>query len=194
MTKINDYLWQLPHTPSFDDPPDVTELMQRFNTPIVAALEHPLSELGYALTSNDIVVRLDAPPVQLPVDTAEVVNIFVANVRFIKYLQEDIITRLHIEHANWSSYLPDKDLHRYYINLDRFKITDRQTQTVVPSWAGRLHSRMSNLPGEILHHDGEDQIWVFESAEQMEQQLQLLLDKFTRLGRLWLEDTASISG
>ncbi len=191
MTKINDYLWQLPHPPSFDDPPDVTELQQRFNAPIAAALEEPLAEMGYALKSNDVAVQLNAPPIDIPGDTGGTHFFFIANIRFICYLQTDIITRVHFEHASWSILLPQHKEHQYYINLDRFKISDPATQRVVPSWSGRLHTRMSNRPG-VLHHAGEDQIWMFSSGEQLEQQLQQFLELFSNAGKLWLEDTATL--
>lgn|SRR5574341_94824 len=194
MTRINEYLWQLPHTPSFDDPPDVVELMQRFNGPIAAGLEGSLVELGYTLKSNDIAVRLDSPPVQLPIETTEPYHTYIANVRFMKYLQNDVITRIHIEHVDWAHVFAHKEVHRYYVNLDRFKLADPQTQVVIASWSGRLHTRMSNRPGEVLHHDGEDQIWAYSSAEQLEQQLQLIVYKFIRLGKLWLEDYATFEG
>lgn len=184
MTRINDYLWHLPHTVLDEDPPDILTLQQVFNAPIVATLEGPLSEMGYKLKSNDIAVRLDGR-VDNTYDT------YYANVRFIHYLLPDIITRVHFQHAEWATLLPTHEEHTYYINLDRFKVTDPTTQAVVPAWSGRLHTRMSNLP-DVLHHDGEDQIWIYSSAEELVQQLNLFLEKFTYLGRPWLEDPATL--
>ena len=46
MTRINDYLWHLPHAASADDPPDVQALQQAFNAPLVAALEEPLARFA----------------------------------------------------------------------------------------------------------------------------------------------------
>lgn len=185
MTKINDYLWHLPHSPLDDDPPDISVLQQTFNLPITAALEGPFAELGYELKSSDIAVRLD-DRIDNTYDT------YYANVRFIHYMDYDIITRIHFEHGAWAHFLPQSDQHHYYVNLDRFRMADPDTQTLIPAWSGRLHTRMSNRPGDFLHHDGEDQIWTFTSAEELEQQLQLVLEKFTNLGRLWLEDTATL--
>jgi hypothetical protein len=184
MTKINDYLWHVPHTPLDDDPPDVSLLQQTFNLPISAALEEPLAERGYKLKSNDVAVRLDER-VDGTYDT------YYANVRFIRYLQSDIIARIHFEHTEWAHFLSDSSEHRYFINLDRFKVSDPATQIVVPAWSGRLHTRMSNRPEDVLHHEGEDQIWAFASAEELERQLQLILEKLTRLGWPWLENTST---
>ncbi len=185
MTKINDYLWHLPHTPLPDDPPDINTLQGVFYAPIVAAIREPLSELGYELKSSDVVVRLD-DRVDHTLDT------YYANVRFIHYLQSDIITRVHFEHAAWAHFLPNSDEHRYYINLDRFKVSDLSTQMAIPAWPGRLHTRMSNRVGDVLHHDGEDQIWIYHSAEDLSAQLELFIKKFTELGKLWLDDPATL--
>lgn len=184
MTKINDYLWHLPHAPLDDDPVDVEILQQMFNGPIVAALEVPLGELGYQLKSNDVVVKLDER-VDRTADT------YYANVRFIAYLAHDIIIRVHFEHTEWAHFLGGHETHQYFINLDRFKVQDPRTQVAVPAWSGRLHSRMSNLP-DRLHHDGEDQLWGFSSAEELEAQLQMFQEKFIRMGHAWLADRASM--
>jgi len=185
MTKINDYIWHLPHAPEAGDPPSVGALQQNFNLPIVDILEGPLSGLGYELKSNDVVVRLD-DRLDRTFDT------YYANVRFIRRLQYDVITRVHFEHAEWANFLPNADQHRYFINLDRFRVVDPVTQVAVPAWPGRLHTRMSNRPGDVLHHSGEDQIWMYTSASELERQLALFLDKFIRLAIPWLEDAASM--
>ena len=185
MTRINDYLWELPHSALPDDPEEVLLLQQEFNSPLVAALEGPLRDMGYELKSSDVAVRLDER-FDRTLDT------YYANVRFIRYLRSEVITRVHFQHTAWGLVLPSHHEHRYYINLDRFKIADPVTQTLVPAWSGRLHTRMSNRPGDILEHNGEDQIWCYLSAEDLEQQLQLFLDKFARLGRPWLENPAML--
>ncbi|HEC21909.1 MAG TPA: hypothetical protein ENI95_03210 [Chloroflexi bacterium] len=184
MTRINEYLWQLPHTPLEDDPPDVGLLQQVFNEPIVAALEEPLAALGYHLNSNDIMVHLDAP-------VEHTRHTYHANVRFIRYLRADVITRIHFEHSEWAHFLPGSDLHHYFINLDRFKVADPTTQVVVPAWPGRLHTRLSRLPGQ-LQHTGEDQIWSFTSVAELEQQIGLFLEKFTSLAKPWLENLTGL--
>jgi hypothetical protein len=185
MTKLNDYLWHLPHTPLPDDPPDVAALQQAFNQPIAGALQRPLGEMGYRLQSSDVIVRLD-DRFDRTADT------YYANVRFVDYLEPDVFMRVQFEHAEWALILPGCEQHTYFINLDRFKVQDPATQVAVPAWPGRLHSRMSNLPGDALHHDGQDQIWSFTSAGEFEAQLQLFLDKFARLGRPWLEDRGTL--
>ncbi len=185
MTRINDYIWQLPHNPLPDDPPDVAALQQSFNMPIAAALEQPLAALGYILKSSDVMVKLQ-DRVDRTFDT------YLANVRFIRYLRSDVIARVHFEHGEWATILPGNVVHRYTINLDRFKIIDPSTQQVVPGWQGRLHTRVSSRDAYVLEHDGEDQIWAFSTAEQLERQLALFLDKFTRLGVPWLESPAGL--
>src|SRR5690606_37551006 len=59
MTKINDYLWHLPHEPLPDDPPEIARLQEAFSAPLVATVEGALDEMGYRLSSSDILVRLD---------------------------------------------------------------------------------------------------------------------------------------
>jgi hypothetical protein len=184
MTKINDYLWHLPHQPLDDDPPDVSLLQQAFNMPVVAALEEPLGLLGYQVKGNDVMVKLDER-VDGTVDT------YYANVRFIAYLEPDVIIRVHFEHVEWAHFLAGHERHRYFINLDRFKVKDPRTQIAIPAWPGRLHTRMSCLPRK-LHHDGEDQIWSFSSAEEFEAHLQLFLDNFQRMGHPWLSESSSL--
>lgn len=185
MTKINDYLWHLPHTPLADDPPDVAALQQMFNQPIIDLLEGPLEEMGYRLGSNDVMVRLD-DRLDHTADT------YYANVRFVSYFRPDVIVRMHFEHTEWALVLPNCEQHQYFINLDRFKVRDPATQVVVPAWPGRLHTRMSNQPGDALHHSGEDQVWCFAAPDELEAQLRLFLDKFERLGRPWLEDARTM--
>ncbi len=183
MTRINDYLWHLPHPASADDPPDVSALQQAFNAPVAAALEEPLAALGYALSSSDIAVQLDSRE-------AYAQDTYRANVRFICYLEPDVIARVHFEHVEWAHFLMESETHRYFVNLDRFKLADPANQIQLPAWPGRLHTRMSCLP-DRLHHDGEDQLWAFDSALTLDAQLQLFLAKFDRQGRRWLEDRAT---
>jgi len=187
MTRINDYLWHLPHTDDPADPPDVAMLQQMFNAPIAAALIDPLAEFGYELKSSDVMVRLESQ-YDMVDDNAELQNTYIANVRFIAYLKPDVITRVHFEHGEWAHFLHTKDQHVFYINLDRFKVQDPRTQIAVPAWHGRLHSRMSNDPSMGLHHNGEDQIWTYTSGAELEEHLALFLDKFQRLGQDWLSD------
>lgn len=181
VTKINDYMWQMPHEPLADDPPDVQMLNQMFNAPVAAGVERALEEMGYRLTSSDVLVRLD-DRIDHTADT------FYANVRFITYLQPDVLARVHFEHGEWAHFLPDSETHHYSINLDRFKVQDPSTQVAVPAWGGRLHSRMTSRRDPVLHHDGEDQIWTYSTPGELAEQLMLFLEKFERLGRPWLED------
>lgn len=185
MTRINEYLWHLPHTPLDDDPPDVALLQQAFNQPVAESLTGPLADLGYALRSSDVMVKLGGR-VDNTADT------YYANVRFVAYLEPDVILRVHFEHDEWAHFLAQPERHVYYVNLDRFKVQDPVTQALVPAWPGRLHTRMSNRPGDTLHHSGEDQVWVYESPEQLGVQLSLFLDKFMRLGHAWLADRAAL--
>lgn len=184
MTRINDYLWHLPHEPLADDPPDVALLQEAFNAPVVAAVERPLAALGYRLSSSDVTVRLE-DRLDYTADT------YHANVRFLAYLQPDVIARVHFEHGEWAHFLASSDTHRYAINLDRFKVSDPRTQVAVPAWGGRLHTRVSSRPG-ALHFEGEDQFWAYRSPGELAEQLLLFLDKFERLGRAWLEDEATM--
>ena len=183
MTRINDYLWHLPHPATADDPPDIHALQGAFNAPLVAALEGPLAALGYSLSSNDIAVQLDSRE-------AYAQDTYRANIRFICYLEPDVIARVHFEHVEWAHFLVGSETHRYFINLDRFKLADPDNQIPLPAWSGRLHTRMSSLP-DRLHHDGEDQLWAYGSALELDAQLHLFLDKFDRQGRRWLEDRAT---
>jgi hypothetical protein len=183
MTRINDYLWHLPHAATDDDPPDVQALQRAFNAPLVAALEEPLAAQGYRLSSHDVAVQLDSRE-------AYTQNTYRANVRFICHLEPDVIARVHFEHVEWAHFLMGSETHRYFVNLDRFKLADLDNQIPVPAWPGRLHTRMSSLPNR-LHHDGDDQLWAFASALELDAQMQLFLDKFARQGRYWLEDRAT---
>ena len=180
MTRINDYLWQLPHTLMPDDPPDVDALQQAFNAPLVALLEEPFGKLGYALKGSEVMVRLD----EKPDNTA---NTYYASVRFIHYLQPDILTRVHFQHDEWALILPNHARHTFFINLDRFKVTDPRTQVVVPAWEGRLHTRVSNLSEYVLEHAGEDQIWAYTTPTELEERLTLFWEKFVQIGQDWLE-------
>jgi hypothetical protein len=180
MARINDYLWQLPHTPTTDDPPDVDALQQAFNAPIVALLEEAFGKLGYDLKGSEVMVRLD----EMPDNTA---NTFYAGVRFIHYVQPDILTRVHFQHDEWALILPGHAQHRYFINLDRFKVSDPRTQVVVPGWEGRQHTRVSNRADYVLEHDGDDQVWSFSTHTELDEQLTLFWEKFVQLGQDWLE-------
>lgn len=180
MTRINDYLWQLPHVTAPDDPPDVDALQQAFNTPLIALLEDPFAKLGYELKGSEVMVKLD----DKPDNTA---NTYYASVRFIHYLQPDILTRVHFQHDEWALIMPGNARHRFFINLDRFKVTDPRTQVTVPGWEGRRHTRVSNLPEYVLEHNGEDQIWVYSTPTELEEGLTLFWEKFVQLGQDWLE-------
>lgn len=180
MTRVNDYLWQLPHTPAADDPPDIDVLQRMFNTPIIALLEESFAGLGYQLKGSEVMVRLD----EKPDNTAQT---YYANVRFIRYLEPDVLARVHFQHEEWALILPGHERHLYYINLDRFKVTDPRTQVAVPGWEGRLHTRVSNRQDYTLEHDGEDQIWSFTTTAELEEQLTLFWEKFVQIGQEWLE-------
>ena len=185
MTKVNDYLWMMPHSALSDDPPDVNHLQQSFNAPIVASLEEPLRDLGYELKLNNVMVKLQ--------DRQErTFDTYYANLHFIKYLTPEIFTRVHFEHGEWAQFLPQSKTHQYVIILDRFKMVDTRTQQLVPGWEGRLHTRMSSRDADVLEHDGADQLWAFSSAEQLERQLMLFLDKFTNLAIPWLENESTM--
>lgn len=181
MTKINDYLWQLPHDHLVDDPPEVALLQETFNAPIVALAQDSFAEIGYALKGSDVMVKLDNR-----FDNTQ--DTYYANVRFIHYVQSDILVRVHFEHAEWAHFLPQSEEHRFFVNLDRFKIADPATQMVVPAWHGRLHTRMSSRSEYVLEHTGEDQVWKYSSLRQFEDLLTLFWEKFIHLGRDWLED------
>ena len=180
MTRINDYLWQLPHTTMPDDPPDIDALQQSFNVPLVALLEEPFARLGYQLRGSEVMVRLD----DKPDNTA---NTYYAAVRFIHYIQPDVLTRVHFQHDEWALILPTHEQHRFFINLDRFKVTDPRTQIAVPGWEGRLHTRVSNRADYVLEHSGEDQIWSFSTPTELEECLTLFWEKFVQMGQDWLE-------
>lgn len=185
MTKINDYLWELPHTPQDDDPEDVSTLIQVFNTPLAEALSAPMQELGYSLRSNDVQI----PPDMMVMESmGDLSNVYRANLRFIRYLRPDVIVRVHFEHESWSRHLGGSETHVFFVNLDRFKVVDPATMQVVPAWEGRRHMRMSCMPGGSLEHDGLDQHWSYSSAGQLEGLLTIFLDKFRGPGRDWLED------
>lgn len=184
MTKITDYLWSLPHEPESDDPPEVAMLQEAFRDPVVATLQGPLEAMGYELEGSDVVIKLDER-VDYTYDT------YYANVRFLRYLLPDVITRVHLQHAEWGLLLPEAETHLFFINLDRFKVLG-PTQHLVPAWPGRLHTRMSALPGDVFEHDGPDQIWQYASTEELAQLLDLFLDKFERLGRPWLENLSDV--
>ncbi|MBN1310758.1 MAG: hypothetical protein JXB30_04995 [Anaerolineae bacterium] len=185
MTKINDYLWQLPHDPMIDDPPEIGLLQGAFNAPIVALLRDTFAEIGYHLNSSDVVVKLDGR-----LDNTQ--DTYYANVRFIHYVQPDVLVRVHFEHAEWAHFLPQHAEHQFFINLDRFKVSDPATQIVVPAWTGRLHTRMSNLAEYVLEHKGDDQIWRYSSQRELEDRLTLFWEKFIHLGRDWLEDLSRV--
>lgn len=185
MTKINDYLWQLPHDPLAGDPPEVALLQESFNGPIVALAKDPFAEIGYALKSSDVMIKLDNR-----LDNTQ--DTYYANVRFIHYVRSDILVRVHFEHMEWAHFLSQNEEHHFCINLDRFRIADPATQMVVPAWPGRLHTRMSSRSEYVLEHTGEDQIWVYSSLQQFEDLLTLFWEKFIHLGRDWLEDLSRV--
>ncbi len=187
MTRINDYLWQLPHPIEENDPPDVAHLAQSFNLPITTGVERVLSDLGYTLSATDIIV----PPDSEVHPFAEIDHVYAAHVRFINYLHPDVILRVHFEHLPWSVYLPGDSPQRYVINLDRFKLTNIQARMPETAWPGRLHTRMSSLKEGGLEHSGEDQVWSFSSSTDLGEQIGLFLDKFTRWGHPWLADEAT---
>jgi len=185
MPKITDYLWEIPHTATADDPPDVDALQQTFNLPIIALLEQPFKGLGYDLKSSDVMIRLDER-VDNTADT------YYANVRFIRYLRPDVFARVHFQQLEWALILPQPEQHQYVINLDRFKVADPRTQIAVPDWEGRRHTRVSNKADYVLEHDGPDQVWTYANPQQFEDQLNLFWEKFMRSGQDWLEDPRDI--
>lgn len=185
MTKINEYIWHIPHDPLADDPPEISMLQDAFNVPIASLLSEPFAALGYDLKSSDVMVKLD-DRLDHTADT------YYANVRFIHYLRQDVLVRVHFQHDEWASFLADGDRHRYFINLDRFKVADLRTQVAIPGWEGRLHTRMTSRPEQILEHSGDDQIWAFSTPAQFEEQLNLFWEKFIQLGQKWLENPSHL--
>src|SRR5574341_2464005 len=149
MPNLTDSLWDIPHQATSDDPPDVDALQKAFNQPIAALLQEPFKQLGYDLKSSDVLIRLDER-VDNTADT------FYANVRFIRYLRPDVLTRVHFQHMEWALILPQSDQHDFVIILDRFKLIDPRTQQVMPDWEGRRHMRVSSRPDYVLEHDGAD--------------------------------------
>jgi hypothetical protein len=190
MTKVNDYLWLTPHEPEFDDPPDIDLLQKNFNLPLVETVQGPLVEIGYDLKSSDILINMDSRLDQSLLDQS--LDTYYANVRFLKYLRPDVLARIHFEHREWAHFLPQQATHEYTITLDRFLIADPATQQIVPDWEGRIHTGVSNLDADVLETSGADQLWVFNSKPQFERQLALFLDKFLRLGIVWLENSGSM--
>ncbi|MGF1507619.1 MAG: hypothetical protein ACFB51_21205 [Anaerolineae bacterium] len=182
MPRINSYLWELPHTPEADDPADIAALQAAFSQPVITHVEAPLGVLGYALRSSDIIV-----PPDKQVMMAELADVYKANVRFIKYLTPDIIARVHYEHDEWALRLPQSEQHIFVIILDRFRLADPSTMMPEPAWEGRLNSRVSSLPGEMLHYSGRDQLWSYTTPGELTDLLNRFLQKFTQAGVAWLE-------
>ena len=185
MTRINEYLWHLPHQRSMDDPPEVGSLTSEFNDPILYAVSESLAAQGYNLSTNDVMVKLDGR-----VDNT--FDSFYANVRFMKYLSPDILVRVHFEHVDWALFFPDSDAHTFYVNLDRFKTVNAQTQQMVSDWEGRLHTRLSSNPDDALHFADIDQLWQYSSPDERDARIGLFLDKFERLAVPWLEDLSRV--
>jgi hypothetical protein len=178
VTRINDYIWQMPHTPESDDPADVAALQQMFNRPIRQKLESAFEQQGYTLSVSDIHI----PPDKV-VTLADMANTYKANVRFVKYLEETIIVRVHFEHDEWALDLPTSDEHRFVVNLDRFKVRDRATMIAEPAWEGRLTSRISR---------GEESLWTYETVGEFTQQLGRIWEKFEGGAQAWLEDRSTL--
>ncbi len=181
MTRINDYVWQLPHDPEPDDPLEIATVITEFIQPIVQTLTEPMATHGYNLSTSDVLVNLDNQ-----FDEVRTRDTYLANIRFIKYIQPTILTRVHFQHASWALFLPNPERHQYYVNLDRFKVVDT-TQQVVPAWEGRLSSRLASQSDDILHAQLADEKWAYASPGELDQQLALFLEKFARLILPWLE-------
>lgn len=188
MTKVNDYLWQLPHEPAFDDPPDISALISAFNAPVLALIEGPLADRGYQLSASDIIVPPDSE-VHL---FAEMGKLYRANLRFVRYLSPEIMLRVHFETMPWSVGLPTATRVSYVINLDRFKLSNLQTRQPESGWPGRLHTRVSSRPDAALHHEGDDQVWNFSHSAELQSQLHLFLFKFSQYGDAYLSDPSTM--
>jgi hypothetical protein len=189
MTRLNEYIWELPHSPTPDDPMEVTSLAQQFNNPLTAHLDEALSTLGYELRSSDIMVPPDK--MVLMEDMGSLANTYKANVRYIRYLRPEVITRIHFEHQEWSLGQPNAEQRQFQIILDRFLIADRATMRVEPAWGGRLHTLVSSRPGAaVLHYSGEDKLWTYTNSESLLAAVDAFLDKFRAGGQAWLEDPA----
>lgn len=190
MTKINDYYWQLPHRVEPDDPPEIAILQEEFSMPVVTALQLAMDEMGYHLAGSDIVV-----PPDTEVTFARRENFYRANIYFTRYLTPEIMTRVHLQHHDFSQYVDSTPRHLFYVNLDRFKLADTSRRIPEVAWPGRLHSRMSSEQGPSLHHEGgEEQLWLYDTTAELNDLLALLLNKFEDMGRLWLEDSATMHG
>lgn len=185
MTRVNDYLWLIPHDPLADDPPEISVLIQVFVEPLIQILSEPLAAHGYNLSDCDVMVKLDER-------FDDTYDTFYANVRFVKYLQPNIMARVHFQHNEWALFLPQPDVHHYFINLDRFKTLDH-TMQAVPAWEGRLHTRLSNLPGDVLQFEDLDQQWTFTTPADLAGQMGFFLDKFKRLVVPWLENLVGVT-
>lgn len=177
-------MWYLPHEPEADDPPEVAALAADFNQPIMEAVGGILGTQGYQLSNSDVMIKLT----EVIEGTAD---LFQANVRFIKYLQPDIMTRIHFEHMDWALILPDSDTHRFFVNLDRFKVVGDTRQTV-PAWEGRLHTRLSSTPGDVFFFEGMDQQWAYSSLDELETLMSEFLGKFERLVIPWLGNLSGV--
>jgi hypothetical protein len=185
MTRVNEYLWQLPHEAEADDPSEVGGLIEAFTQPIMDSVSGSLAARGYNLSVCDVMVKLDER-------FDDTLDTYYANVRFVKYLQPNIMTRIHFQHTEWALFWPEPETHHYFINLDRFKTLDA-TMQAVPAWDGRLHTRLSNLPGDALFFEDMDQQWTFSTPNELSQQLSTFLDKFERLVVPWLENLSGVS-
>ncbi len=182
MTKINDYIWQTPHTTTDDDPSDVVELMRVFNTPIVNILAKPLNKLGYKLRSSDVIV----PPDQM-VLMAKMDNVYKANVRFIKYINKDVMARVHFEHDEWNSRLPQSEQHIFVVNLDRFRFADAKQHIVDRGWSGRKNGQMSSEFFGSVASTGRDVLWRYQSVAELDGLLDTFMEKFKTDGITFLE-------
>ena len=188
MTRINDYLWHLPHDPEPGDPPDVALLQTVFNQPVADALAGPLGELGYQLKSSDVMVALDSQVDVDPEAGTEIKNTYLANVRFIKYLLPDVIARVHVEHLEWADVVAGSDQHRYAVALDRFKLRDPVSQIPVPAWSGRLHTRLSHVAGQLMPRHPNEAVRAYATPAELAEQLVAFLSQFAQVGQPWLEN------
>jgi len=183
VTRVNKYLWQLPHEILSDDPPEIARLQSDFNNPLINLVDTRLSELGYELTASEIHV----PPDKL-VLMMELEDTFKAHVRYIKYLPDNVITRIHFDHDEWSLSFSNSQQHIFVVNLDRFRLADVSTRLVDRDWDGRKHTQVSRFRDAGISAMGDEgRLWYYTNYEELVSLMAVFLDKFTADGQSWLE-------
>lgn len=161
MTIVNDYYWLLPHEITAQDPPEIGLLQEYFYWPVMNQAGPALSELGYSPALCDILI-----PPDTEVLMAQMRHVFRVNIRFTKTLSPDTFARFHIEHHDWHHMAPNKDHHTFSVYFDTFRFIDPAIRRLDENWEGRLHMRISELPGRIAASDDEEP-WSADSPEDL---------------------------